>query len=121
MIEPMSPLVNPTLPSESDFHKVVESIPVLINPTLFSESEVSASHISFSTSSELTEQGDTKLTSDQPPPSSRIASSDWDILVEPCLLSCAPFQIKLKVKSHMIARCIVDKGGSDSILYACAW
>ena len=76
VIEPMSPLVNPTLPSESDFHEAVESIPMLINPTLLSESEVSASHIFFTTSSELTEKGGTKLVSDEPLPSSQIASFD---------------------------------------------
>ena len=72
VIEPISYLVNPTLPSERDFHEAVESIPFSINPTLLSESEVSASHIFFIASSELTEQGGTKLASDQPPPSSRI-------------------------------------------------
>ena len=61
MIEPTSVLVNPTLPSESDFHEVVESIQPLINPTLILESEISASHIFFTTSSQLTKQGDTKL------------------------------------------------------------
>ena len=69
VIEPMPYLVNPTLPSESDFHEAVESIPFSINPTLPLESDVSTSHIFFTTSSELTEQGGTKLTSDQPPPS----------------------------------------------------
>ena len=57
VIEPMSYLVNPTLPSESDFHEGVESIPLSINPTLPLESEVSTSHIFFTASSELTEQG----------------------------------------------------------------
>ena len=57
VIEPMSSLVNPTLPSESDFHEAVESIPLSINPTLPLESEVSTSHIFFTASSELTEQG----------------------------------------------------------------
>ena len=53
-IEPMSHLVNPTLPLESEFHKAVELIPLSINPTLPLESEVFASHIFFTTSSELT-------------------------------------------------------------------
>ena len=70
VIEPMSSLVNPTLPSESDFHEAVESIPLSINPTLPLEREVSTSHIFFTASSELTEQGGTELASDQPPPSS---------------------------------------------------
>ena len=91
VIEPMSSLLNPTLPSESDFHEAVESILVSINPTLPLESELSASHIFFTTSSELIEQGGTALASDQPPPSSRIASFVWDSLVEPCLPSDAPF------------------------------
>ena len=76
MIEPMSHLVNPTLPSESDFHKAVESISMSINPTLPLESEVSTSHIFFTANSELTEQAGTELASDQPPPSSQIASFD---------------------------------------------
>ena len=121
MIEPMPYLVNPTLPSESDFHEEVESIPSSINPTLPLESEVSASHIFFTASSKLTEQGGTELASDQPPPSSRIASFDWNSLVEPRLPSDAPFQIKAKVEPYTIARCIVDEGASVSILSACAW
>ena len=121
VIEPISALVNPTLSSQSDFHEVVESIPLLINPTLPLESEVSASHIFFTASLELTEQGGTELASDQPPPSSRIASFDWDSLVEPRLPSNAPFQIKVKVESYTIAHCIVDEGASVSILCAHAW
>ena len=121
MIEPMSSLVNPTLPSESDFHEAVESIPLLINPTLPLESEVFASHIFFTTSSKLTEQGGIELTSDEPPPSSQIASFDWDRLVEPRLPSDAPFQIKVKVEPYMIASCIVDEGASVSIFSARGW
>ena len=45
VIEPMPSLVNPTLPLESDFLKTVEYIPLSINPTLPWESEVSTSHI----------------------------------------------------------------------------
>ena len=120
MIEPMSSLVNPTLPSESDFHEVVESIPLSINFTLTLESEVSSIHIFFTANSKLTEQGGTKLTSDQFPPNSRIASFDWDSLVELCLPSDTPLQIKFKFESYMIARCIVDEGASVSILSACA-
>ena len=117
----MSSLVNPTLPSKSDFHEAVELISVSINPTLPLESEVSTSDIFFTASSELTEQGGTELALDQPPPSSRIASFDWDSLVEPCLPSNAPFQIKVKVEPYTIARCIVDEGASVSILSARDW
>ena len=50
VIEQMLSLVNPTLPFESDIHKAVESIPSSINPTLILEIEVSVSHIFFTTS-----------------------------------------------------------------------
>ena len=80
-----------------------------------------ASHIFFTSSSELIEQWGTKLALDQPPPRSQIASFDWDSLVEPRLPSDAPFQIKVKVEPYTIAHCIVDEGASVSILYAHAW
>ena len=51
VIEPMSSLLNPTLPSESEFHEAVESVPLLINFTLPLESEVFDSHILFTSSS----------------------------------------------------------------------
>ena len=54
-IEPISYLVNPSFPSESDFHEAVESIPLSINPNIPLESEVSSSHIFFTTGLELTE------------------------------------------------------------------
>ena len=82
---------------------------------------MSTSHIFFTTSLELTEQGGTEIVSNQPPPSSRIASFDWDILVEPRLPSNAPFQIKVKVEPYMITHCIDDEGASISILSAHAW
>ena len=63
----------------------------------------------------------TVLASDQPPPSSRIASFDWDSLVEPRLPSDAPFHIKVKVEQYRIARCIVDEGASVSMFSARAW
>ena len=97
VIEPISSLVNPILPMENDFDEAVESISVSVNPTLPLESEVSTSHIFFTAISELAEQGGTELASDQPPPIPRIASFDWDSLVEPRLPSHAPFQIKVKV------------------------
>ena len=82
---------------------------------------MSSSHIFFTASLELTEQGGTEFTSDQPPPSSRIASFDWDSLLEPRLPSNAPFQIKFKVEPYTIAHCFVDEGASVSILSARAW
>ena len=68
VIEPMSSLVNPTL---REFNEVVEFIPLSINPTLPLESEVSTSHIFFTASSEITEQGGIELASNEPPPSIR--------------------------------------------------
>ena len=97
MIEPMSSLVNPTLPSESDFHESVELIPLSINPTLALESEVSSSHILFTSISKLTKKGGTEFASDEPPPSSRIDSFDCDSVVESHLPSNALFHIKVKV------------------------
>ena len=91
VIEPISSLVNPTLPLESEFHKVVELISLSINPTLLLESEVYASHIFFAASSKVTEQGGTEIPSNETPPSSQIASFDWDSLVKPCLPFDAPF------------------------------
>ena len=79
---------------------------------------MSASHIFFTASLELTKQGGTKLTLDQPPPGSRIASFDLDSLVEPRLPYNAPFQIKVKFEPYMIACCIANEGASVSILSA---
>ena len=121
VIEPMSHFFNPTLPSESDFHEAVESVPLSINNTLPLEIEVFDSIILFTSSSKLTKQGGNEISSDQPPPTSQITSFDWDNLVEPRLPSNAPFQIKVKVEPYTIARCIVDEGALVSILSARAW
>ena len=80
-----------------------------------------SSHIFFTTSSKLTEQGGMELASDEPPPSSWITSFDWDNLVESHLPFDAPFQIKVKVGNYTIAHCIVDEGSSVSILSVRAW
>ena len=77
---------------------------------------MSASHILFTASSELTEQGGIELTSDEPPPSSWIAFFDWGSLVEPRIPSKIPFEIKVKVEKYTIYHCIVDEGASVSIL-----
>ena len=83
MIEPIPSLVNPTLPSESDFHEAIELIPSSINPTLLLESEMPASHIFLTACSEPSGQGGTDLASDEPQPSPQIGSFDWDSLFEP--------------------------------------
>ena len=82
---------------------------------------MSASHIFFTASSELTEQGGIQLTSDEPSPGSQIYSFDWDSLVKLHFPSDAPFQIKVKVGQYTIAHYIVDEGALVSILSACSW
>ena len=75
VVKPISYLVDSTLLLESD-PDVIEPMSYLVNPTLPLETKVSASHIFFTASPELVEQGGTELASDHPPPSSRIASFD---------------------------------------------
>ena len=45
-----------------------------------------------------------------------MVSFDWNDLVEPCLPSSTPFQIRVEVNSTKIYRCIVDEGASASNL-----
>jgi hypothetical protein len=56
-----------------------------------------------------------------PPPSPRMVSFDWNDLVEPCLHSSKPFQIRVEVNSTNIYQCIVDEGSSASILSSLVW
>ena len=53
VIEPISSLVNFTLPSKNAFHKAIESIPSSIDPTLPLHSKLYTSHIFFTSSLEL--------------------------------------------------------------------
>ena len=96
-------------------------MPSSIHSTLPLESESSASHVFFTTISELSRQGGIDFALNEPLPSPHIASFDWNNLVEPCLPSAAPFQIKVQVKHYTVAHCIVDEGASISILFAHAW
>ena len=82
---------------------------------------MSASHIFFTASSKLSEQGGTELISDEPPPNSWIASFDWDRMVEMHLPFDTPFQIKFQVGQYKIGQCIFDEGASVSIFFALAW
>jgi hypothetical protein len=50
-----------------------------------------------------------------------MVSFDWNDLVEPCLPSIAPFQIRVEVNSTNIYRCIVDEGASGSVLSSSVW
>jgi hypothetical protein len=51
----------------------------------------------------------------------RMVSFDWNDLVEPCLPSSTPFQIRVEVNSTNIYRCIVDEGAFASILSSLVW
>jgi len=59
--------------------------------------------------------------SNVPPPSSRSVSFDWDSLIEPHLPFIAPFQIKVRVNSRNVHRCMVDEGSSASIISSLTW
>ena len=85
---------------------------------------MSASHILFTASSELTEQGGTEIALDQPPPSSQIASFDWDSLVEPRLRFDAPFQITrslvvLLMNEPQLVSCLLVLGEGWDLLALC--
>ena len=55
------------------------------------------------------------------PPSSRSSFFDWDSLVQPHLPFAAPFQIKVRVNSTNVYRCMVDEGSSASIISSLTW
>ena len=115
VIEPISSLVNFTLPSKTAFHKAIESIPYSIDPTLPLHSKLYTSHIFFTSSSKLTKLGGTQLISDEPPTKLSNCFLDWDSLFEPRHPFNVPFQIKVKVEPYTISHCILDKGASVSI------
>jgi hypothetical protein len=50
-----------------------------------------------------------------------MVSFDWNDIVEPCLPSSTPFQIRVEVNSTNIYRCIVYEGDSTSILSFSVW
>jgi hypothetical protein len=82
---------------------------------------VSTDYVFSISGSILSEQGGISLISSTPPPSPRMVSFDWNDLVEPCLPSYAPFQIRVEVNSTNIYRCIMDEGSSVSILSSSVW
>jgi hypothetical protein len=103
VVELMQSLFNPTLLLESDKStKVVKSNAIFDRSTLLLGSDVSIDHVFSISSSEPSEQGGIPLTSSILPPSSRMVSFDWNNLVEPCLPSSAPFQIRVEVNSTNI-------------------
>jgi hypothetical protein len=122
VVTPMHCLVDPTLLLKSvESTKVVMSMQSSANPTLILESDVSTDYVFSISSSVLSEQGGIPLVPSTPPPSPRMVSFDWNDIVELHLPSSAPFQIRVKVNSTNIYRCIVDEGASTSILSSSLW
>jgi hypothetical protein len=91
------------------------------DPTLLLGSDVSFDYVFSISSSVPSEQGGNPLSSSMLPPSPGMVSFDWNDLVESRLPSSTPFQIRVKVNSMGIYRCIVDEGSSASILSSSAW
>jgi hypothetical protein len=50
-----------------------------------------------------------------------MVSFDWNDLVEPCLPSFVPFQIRVEVNSTKNYRCTMDEGASAGILSSSVW
>jgi hypothetical protein len=82
---------------------------------------VSTDYFFSISSSVLLEQGGIPFILRTPPPSPRMVSFDWNDIVEPRLLSSAPFQIRVEVNSTNIYSCIVNEGASTSILSSSIW
>jgi hypothetical protein len=72
-------------------------------------------------SSILSEQGGIPLAPSTTPPSPRMVSFDWNDLVEPRLPYFSPFQIRFKVNSANIYRCIAYEGAFAGILSSSVW
>jgi hypothetical protein len=122
VVMPMQSSVDPTLLLESfQSTKVVTLMQSLADPTLLFGSDVSTDYVFSISSSVLSEQGGILLVSSTHPPSLGMVSFYWNDLVEPCLPSSAPFQIRVEVNSKNIYRCIVDEGASASILSSSIW
>jgi len=83
--------------------------------------EVPNKRVYFISSTKSSGIGSIPVSSNVPPPSSRSVSFDWDSLVEPRLPSATPFQIKVRVNSINVYRCMVDEGSSASIISSLTW
>jgi hypothetical protein len=91
---------NPTLPLESDESiKVVEVMQSLADPSLILGNDVSIDDVFRISNSIPSEQGEFPLILSMLPPNSRMVPFDWSNLVEPLLISYAPFQIRVEVNS----------------------
>jgi hypothetical protein len=122
LVTSMQSSVDPTLILESlESTKVVTPMQSSANTTLLSESDVSTDYVFSISSLGLSEQGGIPLILSTPPPSPTMVSFHWNDLVEPCLPSSAPFQIRFEFNSKKICRCIVDEGAFASILSSSVW
>jgi hypothetical protein len=101
--------------------KVVMSMQSSDDPTLLLESDVSIDYVFNISGLVFSEQGGILFISSTPPPSPRMVSFDWNDLVETCLPSPTPFQIRVEVNSTNIYRCNVDEGAFASILSSSVW
>lgn len=75
----------------------------------------------FISSSECPGLGGILLSSSLPTPSSRSVSFDWDNLAEPHLPFVSPFQIRVRVNSTNVYRCMVDEGSFVSSISSLDW
>lgn len=100
---------------------MAEPVQSLADYTPLLRGEVPNKRVCLISSKESSSIGDIPISSNVPPPSSKSVSSDWDSLVEPRLPSAAPFQIKVKVNSTNVYRCMVDEGSSANIISSLTW
>jgi hypothetical protein len=92
-----------------------------VDPTLFSGSDASFDYVFSISNSIPDEQWGNPLSLNMFPPSLGMVSFDWNDLLESRLPFFTSFQIKVKINSTSIYRCIVNEGSSASILSSLSW
>jgi hypothetical protein len=138
MVDPISSLVNPTLPLESEAQavdsfppvdpilplenetQVVDLISPSVDPTLPLESKPDTAHV-FLVDSEYVVSGSIPPSPVGPPLSNEAIHFDWDVLTRPHLPSYIPFQITVQVCGRDVTKTLIDEGSSVSILSSIAW
>ena len=100
---------------------VAEPVQSLADYTPLLGGEAPNKRVCLISSTESSSIGGIPVSSNVPPPSSKSVSFDWDSLAEPRLPSAAPFQIKVRVNSTNVYRCMVDEGSSASIISSLTW
>jgi hypothetical protein len=100
VVTAMQSSIDPTLLLEIvESTKLVMSMQYLVDPTLLRGSDVSIDYAFSISNSVLSNQGGIPLTSSTPPPSLRMVSFYWNDLVEPCVPSSGPFEIRVEVNT----------------------